>query len=113
MDTRLLFNPEGVELRPAIKIYQQSLIKNYQGYQKPLYMEIIPNIELEGKHGKTILTDVFYKDGRDAKPIVIFLHGFKGSKDWGACNLMARHFASKRFVFVKFNFSHNGTTPKN
>src|ERR1700733_321717 len=75
-------------------------------------MEIISNIELEGRHGKTILADVIYKDSREAKPIVIFIHGFKGFKDWGAYNLVARHFASKRFVFVKFNFSHNGTTPK-
>jgi len=73
-------------------------------------MEIIKNVEVAGKHGKPILTDVFYKDGRDAKPIVIFIHGFKGFKDWGAHNLMARYFSEKRFVFVKFNFSHNGTT---
>jgi len=53
---------------------------------------------------------VFYKDGRDAKPIVIFVHGFKGFKDWGAHNIMARYFSEKRFVFIKFNFSHNGTT---
>jgi pimeloyl-ACP methyl ester carboxylesterase len=74
-------------------------------------MEIIRNIEVEGRHGKPITADVFYKDGRDAKPILIFVHGFKGFKDWGAHNLMARYFSEKRFVFVKFNFSHNGTTP--
>jgi pimeloyl-ACP methyl ester carboxylesterase len=75
-------------------------------------METIRNIEVEGRHGKPILADVFYKDGRDAKPILIFVHGFKGFKDWGAHNLMARYFSEKRFVFVKFNFSHNGTTPE-
>jgi len=73
-------------------------------------MEIIKNIEVDGKHGKPILADVFYKDGRDAKPVIIFVHGFKGFKDWGAHNLMARYFSEKRFVFVKFNFSHNGVT---
>jgi len=76
-------------------------------------MEIIRNIEIAGSAGKPILTDVFYKDGRDAKPVIIFVHGFKGFKDWGAYNLLARYFAEKRFVFVKFNFSHNGTTPAN
>jgi uncharacterized protein len=74
-------------------------------------MEIIKNIEVAGAHGKPILTDVFYKDGRDAKPVIIFVHGFKGFKDWGAHNLMARYFSEKRFIFIKFNFSHNGTTP--
>jgi uncharacterized protein len=76
-------------------------------------MEKIKNIEIEGKHGKPLLADVFYKEGRDAKPVIIFVHGFKGFKDWGAHNLMASYFAEKRFVFVKFNFSHNGTTPAN
>lgn len=31
-------------------------------------------------------------------------------KDWGAWNLMAEKFAKNGFYFVKFNFSHNGTT---
>lgn len=42
---------------------------------------------------------------------VIFVHGFKGFKDWGAHNLVAGYFAAQGFNFLKFNFSHNGTTP--
>lgn len=34
-----------------------------------------------------------------------------GFKDWGAYNWMARFFAEKKYVFIKFNFSHNGATP--
>ena len=70
------------------------------------------NSILEGNHGKPILTDVFYKKDGQPKPIVIFCHGYKGLKDWGAWDLVAQHFASKGFFFVKFNFSHNGTTPE-
>jgi dipeptidyl aminopeptidase/acylaminoacyl peptidase len=44
------------------------------------------------------------------KPIILFIHGFKGFKDWGAFNMMADYFANAGFVFVKMNFSHNGTT---
>lgn len=70
------------------------------------------NILLPGKHGKPILTDIFYKESKSPKPVVIFAHGFKGFKDWGHFNLVAERFAQEGFVFVKFNFSHNGTTPE-
>ncbi|MCH3881403.1 alpha/beta hydrolase family protein [Tenacibaculum aquimarinum] len=73
-------------------------------------MRIIKNTVLQGKHNKPILTDVFYKETRQPKPIVIFCHGYKGFKDWGAWNLMAEAFANTGFFFVKFNFSHNGGT---
>ena len=68
------------------------------------------NIVLEGKHKKPILTDVFYKEDNIQKPIVIFCHGYKGFKDWGAWNLMAEEFSKNNFFFIKFNFSHNGGT---
>ncbi|WP_298550336.1 alpha/beta fold hydrolase [uncultured Algibacter sp.] len=73
-------------------------------------MKILKNIIVHGKHEKAILTDVFYKDDSKPKTIVIFCHGYKGFKDWGAWNLMAKAFASAGFFFVKFNFSHNGGT---
>lgn len=43
----------------------------------------------------------------------LFVHGFKGFKDWGHFDLLAKAFAQQGFVFIKFNFSHNGTTPEN
>ncbi len=76
-------------------------------------MEILKNIAIEGRHGKPILTDVFYKESKEAKPIIIFSHGFKGFKDWGAYNLLAQFFANKKFIFVKYNFSHNGISHEN
>ncbi len=69
------------------------------------------NILLEGKHEKPVLVDVYYPANQQAKAIVVFAHGFKGFKDWGAWHLVAQHFAAANMVFVKFNFSHNGTTP--
>ncbi|WP_288436844.1 alpha/beta fold hydrolase [uncultured Chryseobacterium sp.] len=68
------------------------------------------NIRLENKETKTFLADAFYKDNGQKLPLVIFVHGYKGYKDWGAWNLMAEKFAEAGFFFVKFNFSHNGTT---
>lgn len=73
-------------------------------------MRIIKNTILQGKHNKPILVDIFYKETNQPKPIIIFCHGYKGFKDWGAWNLMAEAFATAGFFFVKFNFSHNGGT---
>jgi len=73
-------------------------------------MTILKNKIIEGLHKKPILTDVFYRKNHQKKPIVIFAHGYKGYKDWGAWNLVANNFADNGFVFVKFNFSHNGGT---
>ena len=73
-------------------------------------MIITKNIVLKGKHGKPILVDTFYVSNKIPKPILIFSHGYKGFKDWGAWNIMAKIFADAGFYFIKFNFSHNGGT---
>ncbi len=57
--------------------------------------------------------DVCYKETNSPKPVVIFCHGYKGYKDWGAWNLVAEKFALEGFLFLKFNFSHNGGTVDN
>nr|WP_299259876.1 prolyl oligopeptidase family serine peptidase [uncultured Aquimarina sp.] len=68
------------------------------------------NIIINGKHQRPILVDVFYNEEKKQQPIVIFCHGYKGFKDWGAWDLVANTFAEAGFFFVKFNFSHNGGT---
>lgn len=65
---------------------------------------------LSSKHNKPIVLDAYYSDNHLPKPIVIFCHGYKGFKDWGAWNIMAATFAKAGFFFLKFNFSHNGGT---
>jgi len=73
-------------------------------------MNIQKNNILKRANRKPILWDVFYNSSQTKKPLVIFCHGYKGFKDWGAWNLMSKTFAEAGFVFVKFNFSHNGGT---
>jgi pimeloyl-ACP methyl ester carboxylesterase len=46
----------------------------------------------------------------NAEGVIIFIHGYKGYKDWGAWNLFEKHFIQAGFGFVKFNMSHNGGT---
>lgn len=71
------------------------------------------NIVLQNSETKPFLADAIYPETSEKLPLVIFIHGYKGYKDWGAWNLMAKKFAEAGFFFVKFNFSHNGTTLEN
>lgn len=71
------------------------------------------DILIKGSAGKPILIDITFKANNKPKAVVVFCHGFKGFKDWGPFNKIASHFAQQDFVFVKFNFSYNGTNPTN
>ncbi len=68
-------------------------------------------LQMAAKHKRPITLDVNYREKAKHQKIFIFCHGFKGFKDWGAFNHMAKAFASLDFFFVKINFSHNGTSP--
>lgn len=68
---------------------------------------------IKGSSGRPITADLNFEPTGSPKPIVVLVHGFKGFKDWGHFNLIARNFTAAGFVFLKFNFSHNGTTPEN
>jgi pimeloyl-ACP methyl ester carboxylesterase len=77
-------------------------------------MKDLRNLTVQSSHhNKPILTDIFYNDDKIKKPIVIFCHGYKGYKDWGAWNLAVNEFTNNKLFFVKFNFSHNGGTIEN
>ena len=64
---------------------------------------------LKSEKGRDFLCDVRYLKDRIQKPVILFVHGFKGFKDWGHFNLIANYFAERGFVFLKINLSHNGT----
>ena len=74
-------------------------------------MQIVKNTLIPGSEGRQMAIDIFYKDEGKALPVVIYAHGFNGFKDWGNFDLIAKAVASAGYVLVKFNFSHNGTTP--
>ena len=73
------------------------------------------NFQILGHDNFPITIDIHYQEGAEKeaeKPqnLIVFLHGFKGFKDWGGWNVLASKFAESGFAFLKFNFSHNGTT---
>lgn len=76
-------------------------------------MKIYRNQQLKRANKKTILFDAGYTTTNTKKPIVVFAHGLKGYKDWGHFPLIMHYFIEHNFMFLKFNFSHNGGTIKN
>ncbi len=75
-------------------------------------LKIEKNILLNGSENKAIAADIFYNSTDIPKPVAIYAHGFNGFKDWSNFDIIAKQFAEAGFVFIKFNFSHNGTTPE-
>jgi len=71
------------------------------------------DFSVPGSAGKLIIGDITFDDKNPNTPVVIFVHGFKGFKDWGAHNLVARYFASNGYCYIKFNLSHSGVPADN
>ncbi|MBW7868484.1 MAG: alpha/beta hydrolase [Brumimicrobium sp.] len=63
-----------------------------------------------GAEGRESLVDFDEPFDENYNDIIVFIHGYKGFKDWGAWNLMKRYFLSCNIAFCKFNLSHNGGT---
>lgn len=76
-------------------------------------MIIQNDFSLSGSDGKLIIGDITVDDKNPNTPIVLFVHGFKGFKDWGAHNLVARYFAANGYRYIKFNLSHSGVPADN
>ena len=68
------------------------------------------HIIIDGSDNRPILIDTNFNQNKVSEKVVVFSHGFKGFKDWGPFNKIATEFVKNDFTFVKFNFSHNGTT---
>lgn len=66
---------------------------------------------IQGAAERNISVDLRWNPNVKPEGVVVFMHGYKGFKDWGCWNLVAERFADAGRLFVKFNFSHNGTTP--
>lgn len=72
----------------------------------------ITNGIFTGAANRKSLIDLALPHG-DTTKIVLFIHGYKGYKDWGAWNLAADFFLNNNIGFAKFNLSHNGGSVNN
>lgn len=67
-------------------------------------------VRIPNEVAPAILADCYWDPARAKHPLVIFCHGYKGFKDWGAWDLVMQTLAKAGFAAVKFNFSLNGTS---
>ncbi len=72
-------------------------------------MESKLNFLIENKDHPPILADLFLSPAKKA-PVVVYCHGYKGFKDWGHLPYIAPYFSVHSMHFLKFNFTHNGTS---
>ncbi|MCS6904424.1 MAG: alpha/beta hydrolase [Bacteroidia bacterium] len=72
---------------------------------------LINRLEVQQGAGNRLFSyNIILQENGFPKPIVIFLHGFKGFKDWGCFPLAAQTLANRGLITIPMNFSHNGTT---
>lgn len=72
-------------------------------------IQLISSI-IEGSNNRKMAVDLRFDNQISNQPVVVFVHGFKGFKDWGHFPLVGEKLAEAGFAFVSFNFTHNGTT---
>ena len=63
---------------------------------------------LNTKKNEKIRITTYGYENLETAPCLIFVHGFKGFKDWGFWPYTGNFFAGKGFFVLSFNFSHNG-----
>jgi esterase/lipase len=67
------------------------------------------SIVIKNSHSDDMSCDVYYPVMQSRKlPFVLFLHGFKGFKDWGGFPYMLEKISESGFAAAGFNFSYNG-----
>lgn len=66
------------------------------------------DFRLKTKEGDFLNISTFGIENIKSSPCLIFVHGFKGFKDWGFFPYTAKEFADKGYFVLSFNFSHNG-----
>lgn len=73
-------------------------------------LEIKKNIVYRGANQRLSLVDVISPSQVGPWPAIIFMHGFKGFKDWGHWPMLMKRIASSGFHLISFNSTHNGGT---
>lgn len=63
---------------------------------------------LNTKNNNKIRITSYGYENLSSAPCLIFVHGFKGFKDWGFWPYSGNYFAERGFFVLTFNFSHNG-----
>ena len=65
---------------------------------------------VKGIDNRQMPVDLRFNNQISNQPVVIFVHGFKGFKDWGHFPMVGEQLVTAGYAFVSFNFTHDGTT---
>jgi dipeptidyl aminopeptidase/acylaminoacyl peptidase len=69
---------------------------------------MIEDFKLKSSFGNYINITCYGFENLNSAPCLIYVHGFKGFKDWGFVPYLASYFSKNGFCVLTFNFSHNG-----
>lgn len=70
----------------------------------------IKNGIYQGANHRQSLIDLTVPEKLKCNDVILFVHGYKGYKDWGCWNLVQKYFVDRGIGFAKMNTSHNGGT---
>ncbi|MBN1632943.1 MAG: alpha/beta hydrolase [Ignavibacteria bacterium] len=65
-------------------------------------------LKIKNKFNDNLTADLRYNEYENKLPLLIFIHGFKGFKNWGCFPYMLNKFAENIIFAISFNFSYNG-----
>lgn len=66
------------------------------------------NYSLKTSRNEILQVSTFLLKNMKVDKAIIYVHGFKGFKDWGFVPYVGEYFSEKGFFVITFNFSHNG-----
>ncbi len=75
-------------------------------------MQLISSV-IKGSENRNMAVDLRIDSQFSNQDVIVFVHGFKGFKDWGHFPMVGDELAKAGFAFVSFNFTHDGTTIEN
>jgi pimeloyl-ACP methyl ester carboxylesterase len=68
----------------------------------------LTSFSLELPDDACIHGDIRYEEHHNSSPILLIIHGFRGSKNWGFFPVIAEEFAKAGFIAITWNMSLNG-----
>lgn len=91
-----------------ITLFVLRTILDFPALNPHISQRMIKNLTFIASDGEKLRTSVFINEELFTGNSIIFVHGFKGFKDWGFGPYLADYFARKGFLAITLNFSHNG-----
>lgn len=83
-------------------------ILDFTGHILHISQGMIKEFKLISSKGNKLRISCYLEESNFSGRTLVFVHGFKGFKDWGFGPYIGNYFSKRGFFTVSFNFSHNG-----